>query len=238
MYVEKENIMVYWFQWLDTSQIAFFDLGNPYADYRVEDHQIRFFNNEKNEAPIYQNLLMQSRKSTDVTWSIQSIDLILGLVGGISAIAWGAIGMFLASYQDFKFQHNLIGSMYATAPQKNEDEPPLSDRQEAQLNLESTVHERGKFYYTYSAYYFTWMILTCCPCFINKDSLTWKRRKHCYDRYENAVERMNKEVDIMRHISNLRVSMFMSKLSLNKHQRALVGNFEQYTIDDMVAEDD
>ena len=42
----------------------------------------------------------------------------------------------------------------------------------------------------------------------------------------------------MRHISNLRVSMFMSKLSLNKHQRALVGNFEQYTIDDMVAEDD
>ena len=53
MYVEKENIMVYWFQLLDTSQIAFFDLGTPYADYRVEDHQIRFFNNEKNQAPIY-----------------------------------------------------------------------------------------------------------------------------------------------------------------------------------------
>ena len=71
---------------------------------------------------------MQSRKSTDVMWSIQSIDLILGLVGGVSAIAWGAIGMFLASYQDFKFQNDLIGSIYATAPQRNEDEPPISDR--------------------------------------------------------------------------------------------------------------
>ena len=42
----------------------------------------------------------------------------------------------------------------------------------------------------------------------------WKRRTFEYERYENAVENMNKEVDILKHVTNQRVSEFLAKLVL------------------------
>lgn len=42
----------------------------------------------------------------------------------------------------------------------------------------------------------------------------------------------------MQYMTNQRASDFVTKLVLNKHQRALVSNFSKYQVDDMIAEDD
>ena len=55
-------------------------------------------------------------------WSIASIDIILGLVGGVSGILWTGLAMLLSPYETFKFNNSLIGMVYPTAPLRDEKE--------------------------------------------------------------------------------------------------------------------
>lgn len=104
--------------------------------------------------------------------------------------------------------------------------------------LEGTVIERGKFNYRFSEYQCTWLLRICCCCFIRKDSLWWRKRDFRYKRYETAVERLNEEIDILKHVQTQRTSEFIAKLILRKHQRALVQSFAKYQLDDMLAEEE
>ena len=73
-------------------------------------------------------------------------------MGGFTSIIWATLGMVVQPYEDFKFNNSLVGSIYPTSPQRDEDEPPIANRKEANEALEGTVIERGKFYYTFSEY--------------------------------------------------------------------------------------
>ena len=90
--------------------------------------------------------------------------------------------------------------IYPTAPLPDENEPLPDSRKKATEQLENTVGARGKFYYYFTDYYWTWFILSCCCCCLNKNSLSYKKRVFRYERYEKAVERMNEEIDILKHI--------------------------------------
>ena len=59
-----------------------------------------------------------------------------------------------------------------------------------------------------------------------------------YKRYEEGLGKLNKEIDILKHVSNQRISEFMSKLITTRYQRALVQSFKKYQLDDMIAEDE
>ena len=161
--------------------------------------------------------MFQSRKKIKTTWSIVSLDLILGLVGGITSIVWVTLGLLLSPYEEFKFNASLAGSVYPTSPQKDEDEAPVDSRQEATQILEGTVSERGKLYYKFSEYHSTWFLDKCCCCFLRRDSRFWRSRIFKYKRYEKAIERLTEEIDILKHISSQRLSQFMAKLILRKH---------------------
>ena len=96
--------------------------------------------------------------------------------------------------------------------------------------LESTIVERGNFFYLFSEYIMTRFIKNFCCCCIKKDSRWWEIRLFRYNRYVNAVEKMNGEIDIIKHVSNVRISEFMAKRYFQKHQRALVQNFKKYQL--------
>jgi len=69
---------------------------------------------------------VQSRTQYKESWSIASLDIVLGLVGGLSGIVWGLLALVLGSYETFKFENSLIGAVYPTSPQ----DPPSDDRDE------------------------------------------------------------------------------------------------------------
>lgn len=103
--------------------------------------------------------------------------------------------------------------------------------------------ERGKFFYRFVDYQATWCLRglfclciqkhggCCSKC---KNSRWWKKRNFKYDQYENTLKKLNSEIDILKHVSGQRVSQFLSKIVLKRHQRALVQSFEQYQLDDMI----
>ena len=74
---------------------------------------------------------------------------------------------------------------------------------------------------------------TFCRCCL-KDSDWFKVRMARSERHDTATEKIAEEIDIVKIISLLRVSTFMSKILLpKKHQRALVTNFAKYQIDNL-----
>ena len=164
------------------------------------------------------------------------MDKILALVGGITAVIATFMSLMIGPYENFRFWSSLMGNVYPTSPQPDEDEDAINNMGNAKQALEGTVIERGKFFYRFVDYYGTWFLNTCCCCFIKKNSRWWKVRQFKYKRYEDALKRLSEEIDILKHMSNQRVSEFMANVFLQRHQRALVQSFKKYQLDDMIAE--
>ena len=131
MYIEMQSTVTYWFKWLDTSQISLFDFGLARRDYKVERQSGNKAGNAGHEQPVLRSICYQARRITQVEWSIASIDVILGLVGGVSGIIWAGLGLILAPYEDFKFQNSIIGMVYPTAPLPDASEPIADSRRKA-----------------------------------------------------------------------------------------------------------
>ena len=132
----------------------------------------------------------------------------------------------------------MIKSIYPTMPRPDDDERPIESRKEALQQLESTISERGAFQYKFRTYNLFYFLKTFCCCLIKKESLWYKRNLFKYESYEKQVEMLNEEIDILKHLSNQRVSAFIAKLILRKHQRALIYSFLPYTMDNMCKEDE
>lgn len=59
---------------------------------------------------------MQSRKTEGIEVAVQSLDIVLGLVGGLSSILWGTLYLVFGGYEQFKLQNSLIGHVYPVSP--------------------------------------------------------------------------------------------------------------------------
>ena len=133
------------------------------------------------------------------------------------------------------FQQSLINSAYPTKKVPEEGVTPVQSLDEAKRTMEASISERGFFEYGFHDYWCAFFMKSCCCC-IKKDSPRWKRQQFKYQKYGEAVDRLNEEIDILKHLSNQRISTFMAKLVLRKHQRALVHSFRQNMIDDLATE--
>ena len=95
-----------------------------------------------------------------------------------------------------------------------------------------TVAERGKYFYHYSDYMLTWFLRSFCCCFF-KNSPWFERKIEKLERHEQASEKLAEEIDIVKLLQNQRLGLFMAKLILKKHQRALITNFRSYQLNDL-----
>ena len=69
----------------------------------------------------------------EIDWSFNSLDIILGLVGGFVRLILGVCSFILGSYEAFKLENSLIGAFYPTSPQGRQD----SDDSDKQSNDET-----------------------------------------------------------------------------------------------------
>ena len=52
---------------------------------------------------------------------MQSLDIVLGLVGGLSGIIWSVLALILGTYETFKLENSLIGAVFPTSPDMDQD---------------------------------------------------------------------------------------------------------------------
>ena len=168
---------------------------------------------------------------------MQSLDIVLGLVGGVSGVVWALLSYALGDYEQFKYENSLVGSIYPTSPfgGKDSDESAaqiVESEREAKTKMMRTVAERGKYFYSYFESRITVFLKLFCSCCL-KDKDWYQKRVKRLERHKEASDMLADEIDIVKFIYVLRIGQFISKMILNKHQRALVTSFKKYQLNDL-----
>ena len=93
---------------------------------------------------------------------MQSLDILLGLAGGVAAMLWGVLTIISSGFYAFTLDKELMRSMYRTAPYVSER--LLDSEDKAFAHVMNTVAERGTYFYTYGEYLTTWILNSwlCC----------------------------------------------------------------------------
>ena len=143
------------------------------------------------------------------------MDLVLGLVGGLSIIIWSVLAMIFGGFESFKLETSLISSIYPTSSPYS----TTNEERKAKSLLMQTVAERGRYHYRYGEYLLFYFLKTCCCCCARLcHSLKfYERGNERLARHEKASEKLREEVDVVRLTQGLRVGQFIAKLILNKH---------------------
>ena len=130
---------------------------------------------------------MQANEKYQETWAVESIDIVLGLVGGFSGILWSLLAMLFGGYETFKLENSLIGSIYPTAPgdgQDNRGTGVIEGESQARSAMMKIVAERGKYFYSYTEYLISSLARTFCSCCCSKG-----KQDGCFSRRMRKLER-------------------------------------------------
>lgn len=71
---------------------------------------------ELSNYPAFQFTFKQSNKITTVQYTVQTVDLMLGVIGGFAALVWSTAGVIIGSYQEFRMETSLLQYFYTTDP--------------------------------------------------------------------------------------------------------------------------
>jgi len=95
------------------SQFTFYD-GIDCSSYKTrnsgETSATRYFPADL----LFEQNLSQGRKFYHNEWTIVSLDIVLGLIGGFVGLVWSSLDLSLGSYESFKFKEALISEAYST----------------------------------------------------------------------------------------------------------------------------
>ena len=106
IYMERNTIEFFDFLWLDTSQISAFFFGTRLEKFFPLETwmgQKSIGSTERSARDVYSCAIVQSRSYLETTWTLTSLDLYLGLVGGFTSIIWTLFTILIGPYEDFKF---------------------------------------------------------------------------------------------------------------------------------------
>ena len=60
------------------------------------------------DSALWHLALYQNQDYKEVEWTVQSIDVLLGIIGGFTGLLWDILGSSLDRYEAFKFGTSLI----------------------------------------------------------------------------------------------------------------------------------
>ena len=99
--------------WFDTSGISIFDFAETFENYQVERESI-FLNSDTYDNHRLNIKYVMARPVYTEEWAIESIDIVLGIVGGFFGLVWSLLAFLLGGYEAFRSEHTLIGDLYKT----------------------------------------------------------------------------------------------------------------------------
>ena len=130
---------------------------------------------------------------------MKSLNNILGLIGGYTALIWMVITFWLSGYEAHKFRSSLISSIFLCIPEEEEllnkthEENSFENKEmntdESKNLLKKRLGANNKVSFSYMQSLWTWIVLNLCCCFKNHES--FKRQSRKQRLYNEACERLN-----------------------------------------------
>ena len=107
----------------------------------------------------------QSRVVNNEQWVINSLDLVLGLVGGLSGMIWAILSFIFSRYESFKLNNSLVGHVYPMAPSDKDHNDSLPEAEtNAKRDMMQRVAGRSKYFYNYTEFLLTSYLRSLCCC--------------------------------------------------------------------------
>ena len=181
--------------------MTIFDLGTTLTNYVINNKDRREIAEIGFELDNLVITFYQSRGTTEEQWSIMSLDLVMGLVGGLAGIMWATLDLIIGNYESFRYENSLIGSIYPTSPvilDTNETSDANSESY-AKRQMMLTVAERGKYHYRYAEYLCTRLYRKLCCCCKTEAGRCESRIKRL-QRHEQASEKLAEELDVVKFL--------------------------------------
>ena len=111
--------------WFDLSGITFIDFGSHYKSYQI-------VNGLQNTYTLYNKavgldkygfaiIFSQGRDLVKQKWTVKSLNNVLGLIGGYTALLWMVITFVLSGYETHQFRSSLIKSIFLRVPEEDEN---------------------------------------------------------------------------------------------------------------------
>ena len=229
-FIEQIKTALFNFKWLDISALQavteLFDIswGKEILTYKVGKHS-----HFSVPSPISSEInitFKQAKTVHEQEFSIESLDVMLGLIGGYTALLWGVLGYCMNGYEGFKYNNSVIGAIYNAYPTGGPGKEPAASFDEAAEFMERDVQTGGKFDYGYMEYWRAWVLSICCCCC--RSCRCCKTSIKRFENYEDAREKFKDELDVTRILNAVRMAEFMSMITLKKYQRHLVNHFRRY----------
>ena len=174
---------------IDLSQFGSL-FGKDCTTYLMTDTQAFGYRSSYN-APIYSQILVQDRSILQAQWTLDSLDLILGLVGGFIALVWEWLSYILGGYESFKFSTALISEAYSTTHSSRMKKNSVpEDYSGAQSDLVKGLTTQAPYKYNYNEYLCSWVLLKGLCCFKScmQKCQCYQRRSKRFARHEMAEE--------------------------------------------------
>ena len=134
-------------------------------------------------SPIFFDILFQDRHFSETEWTVRSLDVVLGLIGGFVSLIWDSLGLLLGGYESFKFSEALTKHLYTTRSGQAQGQP--TDLKSAQQDLCEGIQTRNRIEYHYREYICSWLLITLCSCCCKRLQCYRKRQKR-FKRHEDT----------------------------------------------------
>ena len=111
--IYKTIISIYNFLWFDISTFYWLNSGSSFTIYKPSSYQPEYglSNNEFNY------IYLQDRSVVSQTMTVESLDVVIGQIGGYTTLLWIVINFIFSGYENFKFTNSLISKVYACTPE-------------------------------------------------------------------------------------------------------------------------
>ena len=162
------------FYWLFGMHFTVYRTGAVQSLYELENQHFYFTFN-------------QGQDVEKISVAVRALNVILGQIGGYTAIIWLLINTLCNHYESFKFTNSLIGRVYSCTPQ-GPSAPASTTEEESTQTIFDTLTTNCDSWYSYREYYATWLLRkVCCCC---KNCLCYKQRIERYEIYLAAQRRL------------------------------------------------
>ena len=117
----QKNVDIFDFIWFDISTLYYLNIGKSFTSYEPGFSESVLLS----ETGYFTYSYQQARQIFKITWSVKSLNVVIGQIGGYTALLWMLVKFLFNDYENFKFSNSLIGQVYTSTP----DGPDAEDAQ-------------------------------------------------------------------------------------------------------------
>ena len=143
----KKKVTIYDFILFDLSTFYWMNIGTTFIAYEPGNMQSLGIEGSKSFNYSYQ----QGRQIFNITWTVKSLNVVIGQVGGYTALLWMFLHFLFDDYERFKFTNSLIGQVYTCTPDGPDAENARTVKDSKQRLVE-TLTTKSTSWYTYHEY--------------------------------------------------------------------------------------